>query len=135
MNAIKSKVLFAGLSMFAFTAIHAQDTSKTPQPDTTKPKKDTTVMINLNKVGNENTVMLDTTKPKKDTTVMINLTKVSNENTAMLDTTKPKKDTTVMINLTKVSNEKAAIVNASFVMINDNKAAAKMEAIESKKMI
>ncbi|HEY5368334.1 MAG TPA: hypothetical protein VIJ75_05015 [Hanamia sp.] len=83
MNAIKSKVLFAGLSMFAFTAIHAQDTSKTPQPDTTKPKKDTTVMINL----------------------------------------------------TKVSNEKAAIVNASFVMINDNKAAAKMEAIESKKMI
>jgi hypothetical protein len=85
MNAIKSKALFVGLSLFAFTAIHAQDTdtSKTPQPDTTKPKTDTTVMVNVTKVNRENTAML----------------------------------------------------TKSFVMINDNRLAAKMEAIDSKEVI
>lgn len=83
MNAIKSKALFAGLSMFAFTAIHAQDTTTTPPPDTTKPKPDTTVMMNINKVSSEHKAMLTT----------------------------------------------------SFVMINDNRVAAKLEAIESKESI
>lgn len=83
MNSIKSKALFAGLSMFAFTAIHAQDTTKTPQSDTTKPKTDSTVMIHLNRVSSENTAMVST----------------------------------------------------SFVMINDNKAAAKLEVIDNKKVI
>lgn len=83
MKSIKSKSLFFGLSLFAFTAIHAQDTTKTPKPDTTKNKTDSTVMINLNKVSSENT----------------------------------------------------AIVSKSFVMINDTRAAAKLEAIDNKKMI
>lgn len=83
MKAIKSKALIFGLSLFAFTAIQAQDTTTTPQPDTTKPKTDSTVMINLKKVSSENTAMVTT----------------------------------------------------SFVMINDTKAAAKLEAIDNKKMI
>lgn len=60
MKAIKSKALFFGLSLFAFTAIHAQstDTSKTPKPDTTKPKTDSTAMVNFNKVNSQNTAML-----------------------------------------------------------------------------
>ena len=84
MKALKSKALFFGLSLFAFTAINAQST------DTTKAPK-------------------DTTKPKTDSTVMVNLNKVNSENTAVLAT--------------------------SFVMINDNKLAAKLEAIDSKKVI
>ncbi|HET7116739.1 MAG TPA: hypothetical protein VFI29_09620 [Hanamia sp.] len=83
MKAIKSKALFFGLSLFAFTAIQAQDTTTTPKPDTTKPKKDSTVMVNFNKVNSENT----------------------------------------------------AIVTTSFVTINDNKAVAKLEAIDNKKVI
>lgn len=82
MKSIKSKALFFGLSLFAFTAIHAQST------DTTK---------------------TDTTKPKKDSTVMVNFNKVNSENTATLTT--------------------------SFVMINDNKLTAKLEAIDSKEVI
>jgi len=82
MKSIKSKALFFGLSLFAFTAINAQST------DTTK---------------------TDTIKPKKDTTVMVNLNKVNSENTATLTT--------------------------SFVMINDNKLTAKLEAIDSKEVI
>jgi hypothetical protein len=82
MNAIKSKALFAGLSMFAFTAIHAQDTTTTPKPDTTKPKTDTTVMIKS----------------------------------------------------VQLNSEKTATLNPSFVMINDNKAVAKLEAIDNKKV-
>lgn len=83
MKSIKSKALFFGLSLFAFTAIHAQDTTTTPKPDTTKPKTDSTVMVNLN----------------------------------------------------KVNSEKTAMVSKSFVMINDKKAAAKLEAIDNKKVI
>lgn len=85
MNAIKSKALFFGLSLFAFTAINAQstDSTKTPKPDTSKPKKDSTVMVNFNKVNSENTATLTT----------------------------------------------------SFVMINDNKLTAKLEAIDSKEVI
>lgn len=85
MNAIKTKALFAGLSMFAFTAIHAQttDTSATPKPDTTKPSKDTTVMIRPMNLKNENTAMM----------------------------------------------------NSSFTMISEQKAAAKVEAIDRKKMM
>jgi hypothetical protein len=82
MNAIKSKALFAGLGMFAFTAIHAQDTTTTPKPDTTKPKTDTTVMIKS----------------------------------------------------VQLNSEKTATLNPSFVMINDNRAAAKLEAIDNKKV-
>ena len=82
MKSIKSKALFFGLSLFAFTAIQAQstDTTKTPKTDTTK---DTTVMVNFNKVNSENSIVLTT----------------------------------------------------SFVMINDNKLTAKLEAIDSKKVI
>lgn len=82
MNAIKSKTLFFGLSLFAFTAINAQstDTTKTPKPE---PKKDSTVMVNFNKVNSGNTATLTT----------------------------------------------------SFVMINDNKLTAKLEAIDSKEVI
>lgn len=83
MKSIKSKSLFFGLSLFAFTAIHAQDSTKTPKPDTIKHKTDSTVLINLNKVNSENTAM----------------------------------------------------VNKSIVMINDTRAAAKLEAIDNKKVI
>lgn len=83
MKTIKSKSLFFGVALFAFTAVHAQDTTKNPKPDTTKPKKDTTVMVNLKKVNRESTAMIAT----------------------------------------------------SFVMINDNKVAAKVEAIDNKKVI
>lgn len=83
MNTMKTKALLASLGMFAFTAIHAQDTTKTPKPDTTQPKKDTTVMVNLNKVNSANTAMFTT----------------------------------------------------SFAMINDNRVAAKLEAIDSKKVV
>lgn len=83
MKAIKSKALFFGVSLFAFTAIHAQDTTNSPRRDTTKPKRDTTVMVNLNKVNCDNTTMVST----------------------------------------------------SFVRINDNKAAAKLEAIDNKQVI
>ena len=82
MKSIKSKALFFGLSLFAFTAINAQST--------------------------------DTTKT---------------------DTTKPKKDTTVMVNLNKVNSEKTATLTTSFVMINDNKLTAKLEAMDSKEVI
>ena len=142
MKTIKSKVLFFGVGLFAFTAIHAQET---PKKDTTEPKKDTTVMVNLNKVNHESTAILteskaDTTEPKKDTTSMVNLNKVNHESSAMVttsktDTTQPKKDTTVMVNLNKVNRESTSIVATSFVMINDNKAAAKLEAIDNKKLI
>lgn len=86
MKSIKSKALFFSLSLFAFTAINAQstDSTETPKPDTTKPKKDTTVMVNLNKVNSEKTAVLNT---------------------------------------------------SSFAIINDNKLAAKVEAIDSKKVI
>jgi len=82
MKSIKSKALFFGLSLFAFTAIQAQttDTTKTPKPDTTK-------------------------------------------------------HSTVMVNFKKVNSENSAVLSSSFVMINDNKLAAKLEAIDSKKVI
>ncbi|HEY5369228.1 MAG TPA: hypothetical protein VIJ75_09570 [Hanamia sp.] len=79
MKSIKSKALFFGLSLFAFTAIQAQTT------DTTK---------------------TDTTK-----------------------------HSTVMVNLNRLNSENSAVLTSSFVMINDNKLAAKLEAIDSKKVI
>ena len=111
MKSIKSKALFFGVSLFAFTAIHAQET---PKKDTTEPKKDTTVMVNLNKVNYESTAMVTTSKA---------------------DTTEPKKDTTVMVNPNKVNRESTPVVTTSFAMINDNKVAAKLEAIDNKKLI
>jgi len=51
MKSIKSKALFLGLSLFAFSAIHAQDTTNTPKPDTTKPPKpDTTKNVSVSMV-------------------------------------------------------------------------------------
>jgi hypothetical protein len=89
MKSIKSKALFLGLSLFAFTAIHAQDTTNTPKPDTTQsPRPDTT---------------------KRDTT-KANLTMVKHN----------------------VSNTFSA---TSFVMINDNKLAAKLEANDDKRIV
>ncbi|HUZ58450.1 MAG TPA: hypothetical protein VMU83_06690 [Hanamia sp.] len=82
MKSIKSKALFFGMSLFAFTAIQAQttDTTKTPKPDTTK-------------------------------------------------------NSTVMVNFKNVNSENSAVLSSSFVMINDNELAAKLEAIDSKKVI
>ncbi len=46
MKNIKSKALFLGLSCFAFSATFAQDSPRTPRPDTTKsPRHDSTVMV------------------------------------------------------------------------------------------
>jgi len=89
MKSIKSKALFVGLSLFAFTAIHAQDTTNTPKPDTTK-------------------------APKPDTT------KTSGA--------------TSMLNVNKSDNASATFSAASFVMINDNKLAAKLEANDDKRV-
>ena len=89
MKSIKSKALFVGLSLFAFTAIHAQDTTNTPKPDTTK-------------------------APKPDTT------KTSGA--------------TSMLNVKKSDNASATFSAASFVMINDNKLAAKLEANDDKRV-
>jgi hypothetical protein len=84
MKSIKSKALFLGLSLFAFSAIHAQDTTNTPKPDTTKP-------------------------PKPDTTknVSVNMVKHNASNTFSA---------------------------TSFVIINDNKLAAKLEANDDKRI-
>ena len=84
MKSIKSKALFLGLSLFAFSAIHAQDTTNTPKPDTT-------------------------TAPKPDTT---------------------KKASVIVIK----SNAANAFAFTSFVMINDNKLAAKLEANDDKRI-
>ncbi len=46
MKKIKSKALMLGLSCFAFSATFAQDSPRTPKPDTTQlPKHDSTVMV------------------------------------------------------------------------------------------
>ena len=45
MNFTKLKAVFLGLSCFAFASTFAQDSPKTPKPDTTKwPKHDSTSM-------------------------------------------------------------------------------------------
>ena len=45
MNSTKLKAVFLGLSCFAFAATFAQDSPKTPKPDTTKsPKHDSISM-------------------------------------------------------------------------------------------
>jgi hypothetical protein len=84
MKSIKSKALFLGLSLFAFSAIHAQDTTNTPKPDTTKP---------------------------------------------------PKPDTTKNVSVSMVKHNAFNTFSAtSFVIINDNKLAAKLEANDDKRI-
>jgi len=94
MKSIKSKALFLGLSLFAFSAIHAQDTTNTPKPDTTNAPKP------------------DTTRP---------------------DTTKAPGATT-LVNFNRSDKGSATFSAASFVMINDNKLAAKLEANDDKRV-
>ena len=85
MKKIKSKALMLGLSCFAFSATFAQDSPRTPKPDTTKaPRHDSTVMVKSH---------LDTSSPKT-------------------------------FNAT-----------TSFVMINDNKLAAKKEVVTDTKIV
>ena len=53
MKSTKLKVIFLGLSCFAFASTFAQDSPKTPKPDTTKwPKHDSTGMSSATKHGN-----------------------------------------------------------------------------------
>ncbi|MEP6467402.1 MAG: hypothetical protein ABJB05_13925 [Parafilimonas sp.] len=89
MKSIKSKTLILGLSLFAFSAIHAQDTTKTPKPDTTQAPK------------------ADTTKAPGATT---------------------------MVNFNSSDNASATFCTATFVMINENKLAAKLEANDDKRI-